>query len=243
MSRPLWIIGDVHASTSTDADLFRLLNAATAKRVDLLFMGDLFVAWLGPERFWSNTTRPLLQALRRCRREGLRIYFVQGNRDYLTAGLADDVFDEVWTEPSLRTICGRPTWVLHGDGIDSRDRAYRAWRTLTRGPWANALLHRLPAAWGRKLPAWTARRLQNTNRAFKRGDLPKAAFEAVARDARRAGAKHCLMGHFHVAADFTFDEVEIRIVPGWPETRSLLVARDDRWQVQSLEDVVRPVAT
>ncbi|MEM7674427.1 MAG: metallophosphoesterase [Myxococcota bacterium] len=242
MVRPLWIIGDVHAS-SPDAELFRLLTAAVERQADLLFMGDLFEAWLGPERFWSNAMRPLLETLRQCRRAGLRVTFVQGNRDYLTAGLAGDVFDDVWTKPSLRTIGGQPTWVLHGDGIDARDHAYRTWRTISRGRVANALLRGLPSRWGQRLPTWTAHRLESTNRAFKDGQLPEAALCEVAREARRAGAHRCLLGHFHTGANLDFDGTTVRIVPGWRETRTVVVATADYLRPHKMEDLLAPSPT
>ena len=226
MSRPQWIVGDLHAGTDPDADrdLLRLLDKAAHVQVDLILMGDLFVAWLGPERYWPDAHRPILEGLRRVRFAGGRTRLMVGNRDYLAERLIGDVFDEVHPRPLILPVGGRPTWMLHGDGIVADDRAYRAWRRITRNAGADILLNRLPDKWGQRIPEWAAAQLAPTNRAYKTTSIPDEALVRVARDARSAGAARCLMGHFHTSEVRTVQGIPIRIVPGWREHRTILVA-------------------
>ena len=228
-SRPLWILGDLHVGEdeTADRDLLRLLAEAAAQQVDLLLMGDLFVAWLGPERFWPHQHRPVLEGLRAIRRARGRVRLVVGNRDYLAEALVGDVFDEVFTEPRALRIGDQSTWVLHGDGIVPEDRAYRAWRSISRSRWAAALLSALPSAWGRRLPVWMSRQMAPTNRRFKTNNLPASGLRAVATAAKAGGARRCLMGHFHTPADVTVDSVRIVVVPGWAEHRTVVMVSDD----------------
>ena len=46
----------------------------------------------------------------------------------------------------LRQVGGVPTWVVHGDQLNRRDRAYLAWRALSRSPPLRRLLDLLPSA-------------------------------------------------------------------------------------------------
>ncbi len=224
-----WVIGDAHAGADDDADrdLVALIDQAAEQRVDLLIMGDLFVAWLGPERFWSPRHRPILEALRRARRAGGRVRFVVGNRDYLTSHLLHDVFDEVYSRPTRTLLQGIPVWVLHGDGIVPEDRAYRLWRGVSRSRAAEAMLARLPSSWGIRLPEWVAGRLSTVNRSFKVGCVPESALVSVARQARAAGVHHCLMGHFHEDRVEVIENVTIRLVPGWRESRRIVVVSEN----------------
>ncbi len=228
-ARPLWIVGDAHAGIDPDSDraLVELFSTAPTAGADLLLMGDLFVAWLGPERFWPPHHRPVLEALRAARHGGCRVTMVVGNRDYLCEALAGDVFDEVIGRPGRRRIGGQPTWLLHGDGIVPEDRAYRRWRSISRSRVARAILRRLPAAVGRALPAWTERGLRHTNADYKTGAVPVRALREVARSAKTGGARRCLMGHFHQPARHDVDGVTIHVVPGWREHRAVLVANGD----------------
>ena len=212
-----------------------MLESAAQRGVDLLLMGDLFLAWFGPERFWPPHHRPIMAALRHVRAGGGRVRMIVGNRDYLCRPLIGDVFDEIIEHPRLITLAGRPTWVLHGDGIDPSDRAYRAWRTLTRSRLASAVAERLPSAWGRALPVWAERKLASTNRAHKTGRLPMDAIATVARTASAAGAERCLMGHFHRHEELRFNDVTVVIAPGWQEHHAVLVAESDgRLRLMSL---------
>ena len=234
-----WILGDVHAGTDADADraLLTLLTIAADRRTDLLLMGDLFTAWLGPPRFWPDHHRPLLEALRRVRNFGGRVRFVVGNRDYLVHDLIGDVFDAVYTDPVRLDIGTQPTWVLHGDGIVAGDWAYRRWRQFSRSTWATAVLRRLPAPVARRLPIWVERQLATTNRTYKTGELPLAALSAVAKAAHTAGASLCLMGHFHEPAQHVIDGVQIRIVPGWREYQVVLVVEGERLVERALPEL------
>lgn len=229
VSNPQWILGDVHGGVDPHADreLRALLTAAADRRADLLLMGDLFIAWLGPERFWPPAHRPILDALRSIRARGGRVRLVAGNRDYLADTLVGDVFDAVYNQPTLLWIGGQPTWVLHGDGIVPEDRAYRAWRSLTRNRAAGLVLGALPSAVGQQLPQWAADRLAKRNLSYKTGAWPEDAVRRVARAAAQRGATRCLMGHFHHPFAMACEGVMVEVVPGWTEHRTILEVSPD----------------
>lgn len=220
-----WLLGDPHVGHDRDADeaLLALLADAAAQRVDLVIMGDLFLAWLARDRFFTDDQRRVVDALRAIRAGGGKVRFVVGNRDYLTPGLTGDVFDEVYDGEVLVDVGGQKVMLLHGDGLNPADRPYRAWRALSRNPVATALLERLPGAAGRALAARTERGLRDVNAKYKAGPLPREALAAVAHRAAVAGAEHIYVGHFHEDTTLEFAGCPpLTIVPGWFEHRRVL---------------------
>src|SRR6185436_1086080 len=65
----------------------------------LVLMGDLFQAWVGLARFETPEIAAVVPALRELRRRGIRVDYIEGNRDfYLARGPYADAFDAVVRE-------------------------------------------------------------------------------------------------------------------------------------------------
>jgi len=224
----VWILADVHAGADPAGDdaLIALLDRAIVERRDLLLLGDLFAAWLGDARFHTPLQRQVVALLRKLRAEGARTLFAAGNRDYFVTesqGVFDRVFDE-----DVVPLGGIPTLVTHGDQLNRDDRAYLAWRALSRSGAARALAHALPGPAIRGLAARLEKGLSTTNQAYKTGALPIAALEALGRRAQGLGARRALVGHFH--HDRTLDVaggVPVVIAPAWLDHRRILVVEPD----------------
>lgn len=227
---PTWVLGDPHAGHDAEADaaLLELLHRAAEHAVDLVVMGDLFVAWIARPRFFTPLQANVVAALESVRNRGGRVRFVVGNRDYLVDGLLGSAFDAVYADEVLVDVGGAKTLLLHGDGLDPEDRPYRAWRAFSRSAPARALLEALPGAVGRQLAERTERGLRDVNTQYKTGPLPVRALEAVSRRAARAGAARAIVGHFHDDATITADDgVPVHVAPGWFERRVVLEATPD----------------
>ncbi|HET9226459.1 MAG TPA: hypothetical protein VFR31_07310, partial [Thermoanaerobaculia bacterium] len=48
----------------------------------LILMGDLFQAWIGSPRFETPDIKAVVDQLRDLRKQGIRIDYVEGNRDF-----------------------------------------------------------------------------------------------------------------------------------------------------------------
>jgi UDP-2,3-diacylglucosamine hydrolase len=235
-NRPQWVLADPHAGQDAEADdaLLRVIQKAAAAQADLLIMGDLFVAWLAPERFWTPRQRPVLEAIRAVRTQGGRTRFVVGNRDYLVPTLQGSVFDVVYTGEVVTEVAGQLTLLSHGDGLNPNDRPYLAWRALSRSPAITRLLHRLPAGAGQALAQRTERQMAGVNKQYKSGDLPQAQLQALGERAKARGAVQALVGHFHHDCTIAVPEgAPVICVPGWCEHQRLLVA-DAEGRLQSV---------
>jgi UDP-2,3-diacylglucosamine hydrolase len=236
--RPTWILADAHAGASPEADreLCGLLDRAALEGVDLLLLGDLFLGWIAPERFWTPLQREVLEKLRRLHAARRTIRFVVGNRDYLVKKLEPAIFDAVYEGDTVIDLGGVPTLVSHGDLVRRDDRAYRAWRRVSRSVPAKMLLGVLPGAAGRLLAERTERAFAKTNLAYKTGALPLVALEALGRRARALGADRVLVGHFH--HDRVLDVREgapVVLAPAWLEHRRILRAMPGARELESVD--------
>jgi UDP-2,3-diacylglucosamine hydrolase len=229
--KPTWIIADTHAGGGGDSDaaLLATFRAARAGGRNLLLMGDLFLGWLAPQRFWTPFQTEVLEALRMHRSDGHRVDFVVGNRDYLVREtLEGTVFDRVYAGETLIELDGQPTWIAHGDQINPKDWKYRVWRRVSRSRTASALALHLPEPMGGAINSYLERRLSGGHSSSDYSDtLPVRHLHALAQRARANGAGRALLGHFHIERTLLFrDAVPVFIAPGWFVTHRLLEAQD-----------------
>jgi UDP-2,3-diacylglucosamine hydrolase len=192
------------------------LAAAGCRR--LVVMGDLFQVWVASERYETDDVRQLMAALRRLRDAGVRIDYVEGNRDFFVADSAyAAVFDSVGTETTFEAGALRYL-VVHGDGLNDRDRQYLFWRWLSKSRPARWAMLRLPRTLARRLVHGTERRLAGTNFRHKK-DLPEAAIRRYGERRMAEGFDRLLLGHFHEPATWTVAGGEVRLVDAWFNTR------------------------
>lgn len=221
------MLSDPHGGEdeASDRALLELLRRAEG-RADLLILGDLFTAWLGPRRFHTPFQREVLRRIHRVRQSGRKVTFVVGNRDYLVEDrFLPGVFDRICRGESLVAVEQVPTWVCHGDQIVSADWPYRLWRRVSRARPVARGLERVPARLGRALAAGAQRALAPLNAGFKTGALPIAALEALGRRAFERGATRALVGHFHHGLTIPVPGgAPVQIAPAWPEYREVLVS-------------------
>jgi UDP-2,3-diacylglucosamine pyrophosphatase LpxH len=186
----------------------------------LVVMGDLFQAWVGMGRFETADIAAAVAALRALRRRGLRVDYVEGNRDFFLAGSPyADAFDEVAAEIAFEDG-GVRYLAVHGDGLIADDWQYRAWRRLAKSGCSRFLASHVPAALARRLVSSTERRLSRTN--FKhRRRLPEAAIRRYAERRLAEGHDVLLLGHFHVARTWPVPGGEVRLLEAWFKTRAV----------------------
>jgi len=222
-----WVLSDPHGGgdEASDRALLDLLDRARG-RADLLILGDLFTAWLGPARFHTPFQRAVLTRLLAVRASGKQVRFVVGNRDYLVEDrFLPGVFDQIYGGESLVDVEAVPTLICHGDGLAPDDWPYRVWRRFTRGRVATRALERIPAAVGRTVAAGAARALSPLNGRFKTGSLPVGALEALGRRAFDCGAARALVGHFHHGHTIRVPGgAPVQIAPAFSEHREVLVS-------------------
>ena len=112
----------------------------------LVLLGDIFHVWVGSDRFETSVVRQVLTALERLRQRGVRLDYVEGNRDFF---IADSryarIFDSIALEVSFE-VAGSRYLAVHGDGLNDRDRQYLLWRWLSKSAPVRYAVRWLPRA-------------------------------------------------------------------------------------------------
>ena len=222
-TRAVALLADAHLSgpggpAGPLAAQLAALPAAGCRR--LVVMGDLFQTWVGHRHFETADVAEMVAALRGLRRGGLRIDYVEGNRDFfLAAGPYADAFDEVSEEIAFEDA-GVRYLAVHGDGLVEDDWQYRFWRRLSKSGLSRLLAGRIPAPLARRLVTATERRLSRTNLKHRRR-LPEAAIRRYAERRLAEGHDVLLLGHFHVARTWSVPGGEVRLLEAWFKTRKV----------------------
>ena len=83
MSR-IVLLGDAHLREGDpEADLFlEFLDGLPRDIAALYLLGDLFDLWIGAPAFLTPVHRRVVEGLSRVGRTGIRVCYIEGNRDY-----------------------------------------------------------------------------------------------------------------------------------------------------------------
>ena len=180
----------------------------------LVLLGDIFQAWVGFRQYETPAVRAVLDAVAGLRARGVRVEYVEGNRDFfIGAGPYREAFDFVGLETAFEAG-GRRYLAVHGDGLNDRDRQYLAWRWLSKSWPVKTAIRVLPRATISRFVDRTEKKLSRTN--FKhKAAVPEAAIRSYAR--RRLGEGHdaLLLGHFHEPHTWKVDAGEVRLLDAW----------------------------
>lgn len=215
------IIADSHlggpgGSAGPFIDQLRELPKKGCRR--LVLLGDIFQVWIGDPRFETADIQAVVEALRDLRRQGLRIDYVEGNRDFF---LADspyaDAFDGVVLETAFE-VDGVRYLAVHGDGLNDKDRQYRFWRWLSKSAPVRFGVRHIPRPLAHRMVHSTEQRLSQTN--FKhKARLPEDAIRRYAERRLAEGHDVLLLGHFHEPQVWKVRGGEVRLLDAWFKSR------------------------
>jgi UDP-2,3-diacylglucosamine hydrolase len=192
------------------------LAAAGCRRVVLL--GDIFHVWVALPGFETEEVRAVVGAVAELRRQGVRVEYVEGNRDFFVAtGPYREDFDGVVLETSFE-VGGRRFLAVHGDGLNDRDYQYRFWRWLSKSAPTRWAMRLIPRPLSRRWIHATDRRLSRTN--FKhKWEIPEAVIRAYGERRLAEGYDVLLLGHFHEPRCWTVEGGEIWLLDAWFNSR------------------------
>jgi UDP-2,3-diacylglucosamine pyrophosphatase LpxH len=223
------VLADLHLGRA-ESDLagfqatVRMITERGAQEV--VFLGDLFVALVGFEKFWDTTIRTALTELAELRRRGVRVVMIEGNRDFFLDEAALHPYRDVAAPVHSFVAGGRRFLIEHGDLINGRDRAYLFWRSVSKSKAARVWARFLPAPLARRIVFRTEARLAQTNFSY-RIDLPAEELEAAARRHFASGVDVVLWGHFHRSWSFHEAGHAAHVVEGWLDQGQMLWIEPD----------------
>lgn len=228
--KPLVLVADAHL-TRGDPEVDRFLaflRDVGPGCATLGILGDLFNLWLGRPKFQLSHHREVMRALESLRKAGVRILYVEGNRDFhLRRAPAGRLFDVVVRDSHVETHGSWRIWLTHGDSINEDDRQYRAWKALSKSAPVYGAFGLLPGAVGMKLAERLERTLSRTN-LDQKSRFPEEHCRKYAARALEEGCHALVIGHFHEERQIDLGERDGRrlgvwVLPSWRDGHRYLV--------------------
>lgn len=135
MKNEILFISDLHLSWEKPEITQRFLdflNSRAIKAKELYILGDLFDAWVGDDDF-SPPNPKIRKSLKYLSEAGVKIYFQQGNRDFLLGKrFCEETGIVLLDDPYVIDLFGVPTLLMHGDLLCTDDLPYQAFRRKSR---------------------------------------------------------------------------------------------------------------
>jgi UDP-2,3-diacylglucosamine hydrolase len=222
--RKTLFISDLHLEENRPeitSQFISLLNQCDASVDALYILGDLFEAWIGDD----NDTpfhRKIMHALKEASKQGLRIYFMHGNRDFLIGKkFLRETGCTLLSDEEKILLYDTPVLLMHGDTLCTKDHAYLKARKLGHNRFLQCLFLLMPLSSRRKFAdKMRAKSARHTQSAPK--EIMDVTPEEVDRVMLKHGVKHLIHGHTHRPQTHHFT------LNGHPATRMVLGAWHDQ---------------
>ena len=123
----LGFISDLHLSENTPSvteGFFEFLKTAAQELSHLYILGDLFEAWVGDDDD-SELATNVMQEINHATRNGLEIFFIHGNRDFLCGQkFAEQSNLTLLPDPFFLNFFDQKIALSHGDNFCTEDLEY-----------------------------------------------------------------------------------------------------------------------
>lgn len=233
-------ISDLHLSGEREniTELFINFLEQRASNADALYiLGDLFEVWLGDDTILPDYQHTI-QTMKRLTDNGLALFIMHGNRDFLMADHFAEISGATLIEdPTIIDLYGTPTLLMHGDILCTDDVEYQKFRKMVREP--NFKADFLSKSIEERLAvAANYREISKTETANKKMDIMDVNQQAVEATLLEHNVNQLIHGHTHRPAihDFTANGKNMkRIVLGdWFEQGSVLICDETDCQLESI---------
>lgn len=193
-------ISDLHltesASKTTEAFL-NFINKEAKNTKSLYILGDLFEYWAGDDDIENDYNRRIINAIKGLSESGVSVFWVPGNRDFLT-GNQFAAESAVVFLPDLHTIeiNNHKIAIAHGDAQCLEDADYVKFRAMVRSPqWQQQFLS-MPLE-KRKFMIESFRKDSQKANQEKSGNYWDVTLSAVDAVFQQTGANIFIHGHTH----------------------------------------------
>jgi UDP-2,3-diacylglucosamine hydrolase len=233
-------ISDLHLSGEREniTNLFIDFLDKRASKADALYiLGDLFEVWMGDDMILPDYV-PCINKMKQLTDNGLPLYVMQGNRDFLMAEQFSSLSGaSLIDDPTVIDLYGTPTLLMHGDTLCTDDIDYQKFRTMIRDPlWQKDFLAKTSDE--RLAMAAKLREASKDAMSNKTMDIMDVNQDAVEKAMLDHGIHQLIHGHTHRPAihNFMTNKQDMkRIVLGdWYEQGSVLVCDEKGCELESL---------
>ena len=130
-------ISDLHlepARPDVAQAFFRFMENEAPQAEALYILGDFFEVWIGDD-LQHEFTDAVKKALRAISDQGIPVYLMHGNRDFLIGNqFATETGCQLLEDPTIVELYGQKVLLMHGDTLCTRDVDYLAFRQMVRNP-------------------------------------------------------------------------------------------------------------
>lgn len=233
-------ISDLHLSGEREniTELFiEFLDQRASKADALYILGDLFEVWPGDDMIQPDY-QSSISKMKQLADNGLPLFIMQGNRDFLMAEKFESVSGATLIEdPAVIDLYGTPTLLMHGDTLCTDDVDYQKFRAMVRDPRWKEEFFAKPTE--ERLAMTTQyRKISKDETAKKAMSIMDVNQQAVEQVMIEQNIKQLIHGHTHRPAihDFIVDDKDMkRIVLGdWFEQGSVLVCDENGCQLENI---------
>ncbi|MBZ0258397.1 UDP-2,3-diacylglucosamine diphosphatase [bacterium] len=187
---------DLHHPGGVDDEINQLFSELPTGSKRLFFLGDIFHYWINDASFIESRYRPFLNQLQSLAKDGLEIFFLEGNRDFLASHYLDQQpWIDVLGNPSVIDLAGRAVYIGHGDELCWNDWAYQLYKGFIRSKLMRSFADRAPASWKQSVVKRMAQASNKFVASKKQSTLavPERAYEQVV----STGIDVIIHGHIH----------------------------------------------
>ena len=137
MPKPCFFISDLHLSaknTSVTALFHHFIENIAPHCEQLFIIGDFFEYWLGAD-IMDPFQQSCLKKLNNLTQQGVKIYFIYGNRDFLISEKTLSAYSiQLLEDIHIQTIMGKKALICHGDHLCTLDVKYQRYKKIARNP-------------------------------------------------------------------------------------------------------------
>ena len=176
---------------------FDFVSGPAAQADALYLLGDLFEYWIGDDDLSDSFNASIADALRALSRNGVLLYFMQGNRDVLAGrDFVARCGATLIGDPTLIDLHGIRTLLMHGDTLCSGDIEYQKFRLYAHDPENQRKFLAQPLAERREQMLGMRAESEKSKQGKSAGimDVTPAAVEKMLRD---SGYPRLIHGHTH----------------------------------------------
>lgn len=200
------IFSDVHLKVTEAARPARERFLAFLRGIEpaqcgrLICLGDLFDFWFEYRHVCFSGYFDILRAFADLRDAGVELHLVCGNHDFWAGRfLRESVGFTIHPDGTAMDFGGKKALLLHGDGINKEDRAYRCYKRIARNPLVVGAFRLIHPDWAMAIAQGVSHGSRSLLQVENPAEGPEArAIREKARSIIAAGEADVVMcGHAH----------------------------------------------
>ncbi len=226
-------LSDAHLRQPQDNNYQLLLQFLNQQKdLDGLFLlGDIFEFWLGYEHLVFTPYMPLLESLRKLNENGTRLYFVEGNHDFLLGPYFTETLNcSIVTEQQMVRWDNQSIHICHGDLLNP-GIGYRQLRKFWRCRLIQTLAKIVHPDLVWKFAIWLSNKSAKNNPDRPHyNPLPHLRPYA---DKMAADCDYVVCGHFHFPITEQHNNTQLVALGDWINQFSYAELKDGRMSLKT----------